>query len=74
MGEGCQKVHTSSYKINKSWSPLVAQWVKYLTLSLQWFGLLLWCRFDSWPRNFGMLQAQPEKKPWACNVQHGDYS
>ena len=40
----------------------VAQHVKDLVLSLQRLGLLLWCRFDSWPRNFHMPQAWPKKK------------
>ena len=30
----------------------VAQWVKDPALSLQQLGLLLWCRFDLWPRSF----------------------
>ena len=34
--------------------------VKDLLLSLPWHGLLLWYRFDSWPRNFYMLWAQPK--------------
>ena len=37
------------------------QWVKDLVLLLQWLGLLLWCRFDPWPRNFCMLRAWPQK-------------
>ena len=41
-------------------SSLVAQWVKDLVLSLQQLGLLLWHRFDPWPRNFCMLWAQPK--------------
>ena len=28
--------------------------VKDLALSLLWLGSLLWCQFDSWPRNFHM--------------------
>ena len=40
----------------------MAQWVKDLVLSLQWLGLLLWCGFDPWPRNFHMLEVQPKKK------------
>ena len=43
-------------------SSLVAQWVKDQALSLQWFGLLLWGRFDPGPGNFHMLQAWPKKK------------
>ena len=35
-------------------SSLVVQWVKDLAL------LLLWCRFDHWPRNFCMLWAWPK--------------
>ena len=32
--------------------------LKILALSLLWLRLLLWCRFDPWPRNFCMLQVQ----------------
>ena len=39
----------------------MAQWVKDLLLPLQWFRLLPWHRFDPWPRNFYMLQAQPKQ-------------
>ena len=38
----------------------MAQWVKDL-VSLQWLGLLLWCRFDPWPRNFHISRAWPGK-------------
>ena len=38
------------------------QWVKDLALSLQQLGLLLWCGFDRWPRNFHMLQEWPERE------------
>ena len=34
--------------------------VKDPVLSLQWFGLLLWCEFDRWPGNFCILQAWPK--------------
>ena len=34
----------------------MVQWVKDLVLSLQRLGLLLWCRFDPWLRNFHMSQ------------------
>ena len=40
----------------------MAQRVKDRVLSLQWFGLLPWLRFNSWPRNFHMPQTQPKKK------------
>ena len=40
----------------------MVQCVKNLALSLQWLGLLLWCGFDPWPKNFHMPQAQPEKE------------
>jgi len=43
-------------------SSLVAQKVKDLALSLQWFGLLLWCKFNPWLRNFHRPQAQPKEK------------
>ena len=32
-----------------------------MALSLLWPWLLLWCRFDPWPRNFCKLKAQPKK-------------
>ena len=38
----------------------MVQQVKDLVVSLQWLRSLLWCRFDSWPRNFFMLQVQPK--------------
>ena len=41
---------------------LVVQWVKDLSLSLQWLGLLLGDGFDPWPRNFHMPQVQPRKQ------------
>ena len=40
----------------------MVQCVKNLALSLQWLGLLLWCGFDPWPKNFHMPQAQPKKR------------
>ena len=39
----------------------MAQQVKDLALSLQWLGLLLWHRFNTWPGNFHMLWVQPKK-------------
>ena len=36
----------------------MAQWVKDPALSLMWLRSLLWSRFDPWPRNFCMPQAQ----------------
>ena len=43
----------------KEWrSSLGTQQVKDPPLSLQWLGLLLWCRFSPWPRNF----------PWASGT------
>ena len=49
--------------INRNvWSPLVVQWVKDPALSLPPLRSLLWCRFDPWPENFHMLQAQQPKK------------
>ena len=45
----------------KKGSFLAAQWVKNLALLLQQLGLLLWCSFDPWPRNFHMLQVQQKK-------------
>ena len=43
-------------------SPWVAQQVKDPALSLLWLWLLLWCEFDSWPRNFCMMWAGPKEK------------
>ena len=40
----------------------MAYWAKDPTLSLQWLRSLLWHRFDSWLRNFHMLQAWQKKK------------
>ena len=40
----------------------MAQQLKDLVLSLQHLGLLLWCRFNPWPRNFHMSQAWQKKK------------
>ena len=44
------------------WEFPVAQWVKDLSLSLQWLGLPLWCGFDPWPRNFHILKKKQKKK------------
>lgn len=38
---------------------LVAEWVKDLVLSLQWFGSLLGHQFNTWPGNFHMLWTWP---------------
>ena len=43
----------------------VVQWVKDTALSLQYHGLLLWHRFNPWPRNFHM-----PKKPQNSNKLH----
>ena len=45
----------------KAWGSLVAQWVKELMLSLLWFGSLVRCGFDPWPRN-GVALAKKENK------------
>ena len=46
----------------------MVQGVKDGELSLQPFGsLLLWCRFNPWPRNFHMLQAWSNKKKKSNN-------
>ena len=37
----------------------VAQQVKYLTLSLQWLGLLLWHGFNPWPGTFACNMCSP---------------
>ena len=41
---------------------LVAQCVEDLSLSLQQHGLLLWCKFDPWPRNFHRPAKKKKKK------------
>ena len=43
------------------WGSLVVKWVKDPALSLQQPGLLLWHRFDPWPKNLHMLQEPPKK-------------
>ena len=43
-------------------SPM-AHRLKDLVLSLQQLGSLLWRRFDPWPGNFRMPQAQPKRTP-----------
>ena len=42
--------------------------VKGLALSLLWLWLLLWLRFNSWPRNFCMLLAQEKEKRKSKNL------
>ena len=42
-------------------SSLVVQQVKDPVLPLLWLRSLLWHRFDPWPGNFCMPQAQPKK-------------
>ena len=46
----------------------MGQLVKGPALSLQWLGSLLWCGFNSWPRNFHVPRVQPnkEKKKIQC--------
>ena len=40
----------------------MAQWVKDLVLSLQWFRLLLWLSIDPWPGTFHTTGAAKNKK------------
>ena len=40
----------------------MVQGVEDLALLWQQLGLLLWCRFDPWPKKFHMLQTWPKKK------------
>ena len=40
----------------------MVQWVKEPVLLLQWLWFLQRHRFDPWPGNLYMLQAQPKKK------------
>ena len=55
----------------------VAQLVKDLALSLLGLVLLLWHRFNLWPRNFCMPRAQPKRKIQSarrencCRVKNG---
>ena len=49
-------------KEKKFWSSLLAQWIKDPVLSLQWLRLLLWYRFDPWPRNFCMPWVWSKKR------------
>ena len=54
---------------------LGVQRVKEPALSLLCHRLLLWGRFNPWPRIFTMLLVQPRKKIrnlslWGCNLQH----
>ena len=44
------------------WSSCVAQWIKYLVLSLQWLGSLMCHGFSLGPGLFHMLQVQPKIK------------
>ena len=39
----------------------MAQWIKDLALSLQWFGSLLWCGFNPCLGNSHVPLAQPHK-------------
>ena len=56
-GEGGDFVFYSYHIIGtKYWISLVAQWVKDSAL------LLLWYRFDPWPRNFHMMQVWQNKQ------------
>ena len=41
---------------------LLAQWVKDPALAPQQLRLLLWHRFDPWPKKFHMLWAQPKER------------
>ena len=49
-------------KNGQSWSSLVEQQVKYLRLSLQWLGWLLWFGFNPWPWEIFTPQVQPKKR------------
>lgn len=56
-------------KKNEFQSSLMAQWVKGQILSLLWLQLLLWSKFDPWPRNFYMPRARPRK--WTLREREG---
>ena len=43
-------------------SSLVVQWVKDLTLTLQWLKSLLWFGFDPWPGSIHMLGRGKKKE------------
>ena len=52
-------------KISGFWSSLVVQQVKDQHCHCSNLGHLLWCGFDSWPRNFHMLSVeQKTNKQW----------
>ena len=59
----------------------MAQWLKDITLSLQWLRLLLWHEFHPWPGNFHMLWAWSKKReekkslssPFLGNILPGDF-
>ena len=59
LGDISKKICTV-YIQECSGSSLMMQWVKDQALLLQWPGLLLWLRFNPWPRNFQMPWAWPK--------------
>ena len=65
LTEHCQPVIMEKIKIIKKKMPRgvpCGSGVKNLVLSLQCLRLLLWRRFDPWPRNFHMPRGQPPQK------------
>ena len=59
MSKLCEKNENINFHYRSS---LVVQQVKDPALSLQWFGSLLWCEFDTWPMNFHVPQVWQKKK------------
>ena len=51
-----------SVRVGMLGTSLVVQHFKDPLLSLQWLRLLLWHRFNPWPRNFHLPQEQQKKK------------
>ena len=49
----------------------MAQQTKDPALSLQPLGLLLWCGFNPWPRNFHLLWCSKKKKKVLKNKKMG---
>ena len=65
--------HTSGFNINTHthtdvWSSPVTKWVKCPVLLLQQLRSLLWCRSDSWTRNFHMHGCNPPQRTIDINV------
>ena len=68
VSASCQELESRStttagwMQSSRTGSSLVAQQVKDLVMSLQWLGLLPWCRFDLWPQNLHVHWVWTKKK------------